>query len=579
MVDRSPLLRLLYGGCHIAVLAITLTHLGCRPQAGRTGSAATSIAPSTPPADSDNRELPGQIRFRDLTERASLHWTYRNGSEANLFTIVESMGGGLALCDFDQDGRLDVIAAGGGEFPSKNEIRGLPMGLLRQLPSGTFENLAEQAQLDGRRHFSHGVAAGDYDQDGFPDLAITGYGGITIYHNRGDGTYEDVSQGSAEFEGGWSTSAGWADVNGDRHPDLLVVHYADWSFDNDPACPGPPPHGRDVCPPRKFHGLPDQLFLSDGQGGFQERGQSSGLTSRWKSIGMAIADIDLDGDLDLYVTNDTDPNDYYRNDGAGQFEEHGLEAGLALGADGNADGSMGIDIGDFDGDGLPDVWVTNFEREVFALYQNLGSGQFQHVSRQVGINRLSGNYVGWGTVFFDADGDGDQDLFVTNGHVIRFPEFSPVEQLPLMLENLSGKQFRNVAETTGDYFVRPHAGRAVSVGDVDGDGDPDLVVTAVNQPLVLLANEAPWKGMAVRLIGRQSPRQPIGATVRLKTGQQTIVQQLTRAGCYASTAADTLFFGLGERTVDEMEIAWPSGLRQVVKPRPGQRDITVIEPQ
>jgi len=558
-------------------LAVMWLSMGCRPQAKSPDSPSPNI--HTQPATPSDREPPSRIRFRDVTEQTGLEWTYRNGSEANLFSIVESMGGGLALCDFDQDGRLDVVAAGGGEFPAARNIRGLPTGLLRQLPTGTFENISDRASLQENRHFSHGVAAGDYDQDGFPDLAITGYGGISIYRNRGDGTFVNVSEGHTEYDHGWSTSAGWADVNGDRHPDLFVVHYADWSFENDPACPGPPPHGRDVCPPRKFHGLPDQLFLSDGQGGFQEQGQSSGLTSQWKSIGMAIADLDLDGDLDLYVTNDTDPNDFYQNNGTGKFEELGLEAGLALGADGNSDGSMGVDIGDFDGDGRPDVWVTNFEREVFALYQNTGNGQFQHYSRQSGINRISGNYVGWGTVFLDADGDGDQDIFATNGHVIRFPESSPVEQLPLMLENLSGKQFRNVAEMTGEYFQRPHAGRAVSVGDVDGDGDPDLVVAAVNQPLVLLANESEWQGLTMRLVGRQSPRQPIGAIVRVRAEQQTLVQQLTRAGGYASTAADTLFFGLGDRSADQIEVQWPSGLRQVIQPDPGRRQFTLIEPQ
>ncbi|OYW17768.1 MAG: hypothetical protein B7Z55_11885, partial [Planctomycetales bacterium 12-60-4] len=188
------------------------------------------------------------------------------------------------------------------------------------------------------------------------------------------------------LKGGWSTSASWGDLNRDGCPDLVVVHYADWSFDNDPICPGPAPHPRDVCPPRRFRGLRDQVFLSDGQGSFHEAGPEVGFDSTGKGIGLAISDVDLDGDLDIYVTNDTDPNGLYRNTGQGQFEEVGLISGVAVGADGNADGSMGVDVGDLTGDGLPDIWVTNFERETFALYQNVGDCSFQHVSRLAGIS-------------------------------------------------------------------------------------------------------------------------------------------------------------------------------------------------
>lgn len=561
------------------VLITMLCVGGCRPRSPGVNPELSSVeAPTVGEERSGSERLP-TIRFEDVTSTSNIDWQYQNGHEANVFSIVESMGGGTALCDFDQDGRLDVIAAGGGKFPAPQEIRGLPLGLWRQQPLADFENVAALAGVDTAAFFSHGVAAGDYDHDGFPDLAITGYGGVTVFHNSGDGTFDNLSHGCPEFTGGWSTSAGWADVNHDRVPDLLVVHYADWSFENHPECPGPPPHHHDVCPPRKFQGLPDQLFLGDGEGGFHEAGMASGIMSVRKGIGMAIADLDLDGDLDLYITNDTDPNDYYRNKGAGHFEEMGLEAGIALGADGNSDGSMGVDIGDYDGDGWLDVWVTNFEREVFALYRNIGGNQFQHVSRQVGINRLSGSYVGWGTAMLDADGDGDQDIFVTNGHVIRFPEFSSVKQPPLILENRGGKEFHNVAESAGSYFSVAHAGRSVSVGDIDHDGDPDLAVLGVHEPLTLLSNVAEWRGLAVRLIGRQSPRQPIGATVRCFAHGRVNTQQLTRGSGYASTSAETLFFGFGDGAADRLEITWPSGKRQVIDPVPVQTHLTVIEPQ
>lgn len=524
-------------------------------------------------------DAPSDLTFLDVADNLGVDWTYRNGEESGRFSIVESMGGGIGLCDFDQDGRLDIVAAGGGQLPGTREIVGLPAGVFRQTPSGRFEDSSQLAGLKGQDHYNHGIAAGDYDNDGFPDIALTGFGGLALFRNQGDGTFQRDDRRRELFSGGWSISAGWGDVNRDGNPDLVVVHYADWSFDNDPVCPGPAPHPRDVCPPRRFHGVPDQLFLSDGSGGFREAGFDAGLRSERKGIGLVIADLDLDGDLDIYVTNDTDPNDLYRNDGRGHFAEVGLQSGTALGADGNSDGSMGVDVGDLNNDGLPDLWVTNFERESFALYRNLGDCQFQHVSRRVGVSNLPGDYVGWGTALLDADGDGDEDLFIANGHVVRFPTHSPVRQLPLLLENLNAERFRNVADVAGPYFRLPHSGRGVAVGDFDGDGDPDLAVSHVNEPIALLSNQASaWRGIRLRLIGRSSSREPVGAVVRLTVGGRVAVQQLERAAGFASTSSNTLFFGLDKDSPDRLEIDWPSGTKQVLESVPGDPLLTVIEP-
>ncbi|MDZ4686470.1 MAG: CRTAC1 family protein [Planctomycetaceae bacterium] len=558
------------------LLCLGLLVPGCNSSSAPPKRENTAVTSSP----DDTFSAPSSIAFRDATQTLGVDWTYRNGEEAGNFSIVESMGGGLALCDFDQDGRLDLVAAGGGSFPRPREIAGLPIGLFRQTPAGQFEDVSQPATLAGSTHYNHGIAAGDYDNDGFPDIAVTGFGGISLFRNLGDGTFQREDLWRDLFSGGWSITAGWGDVNRDGHPDLVVVHYADWSFDNDPPCPGPASHPRDVCPPRRFRGLADQLFLSDGQGGFREVGREAGLRSERKGIGLAIADLDLDGDLDVYVANDTEPNDFYRNDGRGHFDEIGLPSGVALSADGNADGSMGVDVGDLNGDGLPDIWVTNFERETFALYQNLGGCQFQHVSRIVGVSSLPGTYVGWGTVLLDADGDGDEDLFVTNGHVVRFPTHSPVRQLPLLLENREGERFRNVADTVGPYFREPHPGRGVAVGDIDGDGDPDLAVSHVNEPIAMLLNESPeWRGIALRLIGRSSPRQRVGPVVRLTVGTRTVVQQLKCAASYASTSSDTLFFGRGRDAAARLEIDWPSGTKQILETIPDGPLLTIIEPR
>lgn len=550
---------------------------GCQVQSPPSESEIhrqTSGSSSSAASDASAR-----MTFRDVASGLGVDWTYRNGEEARIYSIVESMGGGLALCDFNQDGRLDLIAAGGGSFPGSREITGLPTGVFLQAHTGQFTDVSKLTGLNGQEFYNHGVSAGDFDHDGFPDLVLTGYGGIALYRNQGDGSFLRDCQEEESFRRGWSTSAGWGDFNHDGHPDLFVVHYADWSFDNDPPCPGPPPDGRDVCPPRRFHGLPDQLFLSDGRGGFREVAFEVGVRSERKGIGLAIADLDLDGDLDIYVTNDTDPNDLYRNDGQGHFEEVGLTSGAALGADGNADGSMGVAVGDLDGDGLPDLWVTNFQRESFAFYRNLGDGLFKHVSRLTGISSLPGSFVGWGTAMLDADSDGDEDLFVANGHVVHFPTQSTVRQRPLLLENRHGSRFFNVADTAGLYMRTPHSGRGVAFGDFDGDGDPDLVVSHVNEPVALLSNESPGAGrLTIRLIGRNSPRQPIGAVVRLTVGQRTSVQQVQFSTSYASTSSDVLFFGLGDQRAGRLEIDWPSGIRQVLETLPPGQSLTVIEP-
>jgi hypothetical protein len=517
--------------------------------------------------------------FREVARQSGIEWTYRNGEEAGRFTILESMGGGLALCDYDGDQQMDLVAAGGGSFPGPRELSGHPIGLFRQTDRSKFANVSEPAFGDTKFHYNHGIAAGDFDNDGFVDLAVTGFGGILLLQNRGDGTFAPLEHALTAPAGGWSTSAAWGDLNGDSFPDLFAAHYADWSFDNDPPCRGPEAHPRDVCPPRRFRGLTDQLFLSDGAGGFREVASEVGITSERKGIGTVMADLDLDGDLDLYVTNDTDPNDLYRNDGRGKFEEVGLIAGAALGADGNADGSMGVDVGDYDGDGLPDLWVTNFERETFALYHNLGQLQFQHASRRTGVSGLAGTYVGWGTTFLDSDGDGDLDLFVANGHVVRFPVSSTVLQKPLLLENVDGRRYETVEVSTEPYLNSVHAGRGVATGDIDGDGDPDLAVSHVNEPVALLRNEASdWRGIVVRLVGRRSPRVPTGTIVRLKSGGQSRVQQLHGGGSYASTSAGHLLFGGIGKEGATIDIEWPSGEKQQLAVDPGTRRVTLIEP-
>jgi enediyne biosynthesis protein E4 len=522
--------------------------------------------------------------FVEKTDRAGIRFSYRNGEEAGHFAILESMGGGGGMLDYDQDGKLDLFFPGGGGYSGNREIRGRSPGMFRNEGRWKFTEVTGPAGLTDARYYSHGVAIADFDNDGFPDVLVTGYGGLLLYHNCGDGTYQEVATSASVDDKLWSISAAWGDVNGDGHLDVYVTHYVDWSFSKHPVCRVPQPGGRDVCSPRFFDPLPDTLYLGNGNGTFRDVSAEAGLVQKpghqGKGIGVVMADLDLDGDLDIYVCNDTVPNFLYRNDGHGRFQEIALISGTAMGENGLPDGSMGVDVGDFNLDGLPDLWVANYENESFALYRNEGDCSFQHVSQSSGVAALGGLSVGWGTVFFDFDRDGDEDLYAANGHVIRFPQNSPRLQPPLLLENHQGKRFHDIAATAGRYFSAKHMGRGVAVGDIDNDGDQDLVVVHTNEPVVLLSNETKndhgW--LSVRLIGRASSRDPIGAVLFLETTSGRLMRQVKGGGSYASTSDPRVFFGLGKATIKRLEIRWPSGRKQFVDHIAPNRFMTIVEP-
>ena len=522
-----------------------------------------------------------QARFADVTRESRVGFVYRNGEEAGHFSIVESLGGGVGLFDYDQDGLVDLFAPGGGEFGPGHEIRGLPSVLYRHSGACKFHDVTAKAGISAARFYSHGVAAADCDSDGFSDVVVTGYGGLMFYQNQGDGTFLERTLDAGLTDTLWSSSAGWGDIDGDGSPDLYVAHYANWSFDNHPFCEGPNPDSREVCPPRSFEPLPDVLYLSNGDGTFRDSSAASGLRKDGKGLGVLIADVDLDRRLDIYVANDTVPNFLYVNAGNGKLSDTSLISGASLGASGSPDGSMGVDLGDFNLDGLPDIWISNFERESNALYRNEGKGFFQHISQSTGVTAMGGLYVGWGTVFLDFDRDGDEDLFVSNGHVIRYPVNAPLRQTPLLLENLAGKRVENVAPAAGEFFTTPHMGRGAACGDIDNDGDIDLVVSHTNEPLVLLSNESPntnhW--ISIRLIGTRSSRDPIGATVRVHAGGKVQFRQLKGGTSYGSTQDPRLFVGLGDaKTVDRVEIQWPAGGDQTIEGPAVDEFHTFVEP-
>jgi hypothetical protein len=542
----------------------------------------TSTGPSSEIDSATSKPVADPPKFADLTEQTGIKFTYRNGEEAGHFSILESLGGGLAAVDFDLDGRDDLYIAGGGEFAPEESIVGLPGALFGNRGDWRFVDLTAPARAAAGSHYSHGVARADFDQDGFPDLLITGYGGVDLLHNLGDGTFESIAPEAGLNDTLWSSSAAWGDLNDDGHLDLYVAHYVDWSFDNHPFCPkdASSPDVREVCPPKSFRGLPDTLYFSNGDGTFRDVSAEVGLKTDGKGLGVLLADLDLDDDLDIYVTNDTVPSFLFRNDGGGAFTDRSLMSGTSLSHQAVPQGSMGVDMFDHNLDGLPDLWVVNYENETAALYQNEGDLSFTYVSHRMGINTVGSLFVGWGTCCFDVERDGDEDMFVSNGHVIRYPVKAPLRQTPHLFRNSPGNAFENVASAVGGYMSEPHMGRGASAADFDNDGDVDLAVSHTNEPVALLSNETDAQGgwLSVELIGTTSSRDAVGAVVRVITPQREFIRHWKGGGSYASTGSRRLFFGLGDaEQIEAVSILWPSGVEQRVESPKRDSLIHVVE--
>ena len=531
-----------------------------------------SVGPATvaPAADT------GPPWLRDITAGSGIDFRHRNGEEANQATILESLGGGVALIDFDGDGRLDVFVTGGGFFdgPTKTDIKGYPCRLYRNLGNGKFQDVTQQAGLSRTWAYNHGAAVADYDRDGWPDLVVTGFGQIVLFHNEPDGAggrrFVDVSERMGMKDASWSTSAGWADIDGDGFPDLYVCHYVNWSFANNPVCRGA--EGvRMVCSPHKFKPLVHSLFHNEKGKGFRDVAAEHGFKAEGCGLGVVLADLNGDGRPDIYVANDATNNFLFMNRKGGKLEEIGVRAGAAVDDAGHYNGSMGTDIGDYDGSGRPSIWVTNFQGDLHALYQNLGKEIFSYQSRSAGIAAVGTHLVAFGTGFVDLDNDGWEDIVFVNGHVISNPRFgSTVKQKPVLLRNTvrEGRRYFEDASGRGSEFFRtPAIGRGLAIGDLDNDGWPDLVVSNTNSPVGVLRNIAADSAPKTRWLGVQlkgrDHRDIIGSTVTLEGSTRTLTRFAKGGGSYLSANDPRLLFGLGENEqVRKVTVKWSWGETQ-----------------
>jgi len=533
------------------------------------------------------------VQFIDVTQQANVDFTQQSSATASKY-LLETMGGGVALFDYDNDGRLDIFFTNGakiedvmpdGKLPDKSDPK-FWNRLYHQNADGTFTDVTERAGLSGMSHgyYSMGVAVGDYDNDGFEDIYVTGYGGNILYHNNGNGTFTDVTKKAGVGAGGWSASAGFFDYDNDGKLDLFVTRYLNWSFQTNRYCGEKRPGYRAYCHPDNYDGVTNMLYHNNGDGTFTDVSAKAGIANPvGKGLGVAFADYDDDGYTDIFVANDSVQCFLYHNNGNGTFTEVGLLAGVGYNEDGKTFAGMGADFSDYDNDGRPDIVVTDLSNERYMLFRNNGDGTFRDVTNQSGLGSATLSFSGWSTRFFDYDNDGWKDLFVAQSHVMdTIEKTSPnlkYMQPPLLLRNQFGHFSRVVA---GEVFQQDWAGRGAAFGDIDNDGDIDIVVSNVGQKAYVLRNDGGnrknWIG--IETVGTKSNRDGIGARIKV-VGASGLTQyfSVNTAVGYLSASDKRVITGLGNDSVAKLiEIRWPSGIVQKFENVKARQYLKAVEP-
>jgi len=532
---------------------------------------------------------PVPANFVDVTKKLGILFQ-QVASHTSKKYLIETMGSGVAVFDYDNDGRLDIFVVNGAHLSDPMVKGAIPQKagpqdwnrLYHQKVDGTFEDVTEKAGLQGIG-YGMGVAVGDFDNDGFEDLYVTAYGGNRLYHNNGDGTFTDVTERSGTGGSGWSTSAAWIDLDNDGLLDLVVLRYMQWDFD-DIFCGEHREGRRTYCHPDKFPAATPLIYHNDGGGHFTEDGQKTGLAKPGKELGLGLADYDRDGKIDIFVANDSMPEFLYHNLGSGKFEEVALFAGVGVDGDGRTYAGMGTDFADYNNDGLPDLVVTDLANQMYALYKNNGDGSFSYETYASGLGRVTRLHSGWGVAFIDYDNDGRKDLLIAQGHdldtiEVDFPQLRYRE--PILAAWNSGKGFVDVSAISGNVFQQAWVGRGLAVGDIDNDGRLDAVVTTNNGPLYVLRNETETSNhwLTLELVGHKSNRDALGAEVKIITGMGAQFVTVSTACSYLSSCDKRAHFGLGaERTVKEINIRWPSGIMQTLKNVSGDQILVIDEP-
>jgi hypothetical protein len=527
----------------------------------------------------------GRVLFREIApEESGINWVHDNAFSPEHY-LPETTGAGAAFLDFDNDGWMDVYLVNSG--PCDFFRPRIPLGnaLFRNNRDGTFSDVTDKARVAGGT-FGMGVAAGDYDDDGFTDLYLTSYGRAILYHNNGDGTFSDVTARAGVAAQGWTTSATWLDYDNDGRLDLFVCNYVRYGLDTKTSCSGTPHGKRYYCVPKIFDPVPSFLFHNDGDGRFSDVSAQTGFaTALGKALGVVATDINNDGLVDLVVTNDTAPNYLWMNRGGGRWEDVGPAAGIAFSANGRPRSSMGVDAGDYDGDGWQDLAIGNIDHEIFALYRNRRDESFSDEAPPNGIAAATVVISCWAVKLFDFDDDGWLDLFLANGHpddMLDGSGFGVRYRQPLLVFHNEGGRYRNVSAEAGDVFRKEFSARGLAVGDYDDDGRLDVLVANNGMAPVLLHNESGKRNhwLGVKLQGTACNRDAVGARVTWSAGGVTRQRLKTGGGAYLSSHDPRLVLGLGEAVkLDWLEVAWPRPSARVERwaDIPGDRYLTLVE--
>jgi hypothetical protein len=552
-------------------------HQAAQPRRAASGKgSANTVAPSA-----------STIQFENSIEQSKIKFKLKNSISPQRYTF-ETMTGGVALFDYNNDGLLDIFFTNGAAIPSlEKSDPSYSNRLFRNNGDGSFTDVTEKAGLAGVG-YSMGVAVGDYDNDGFVDLYVTGVNRNQLFHNNGNGTFTDVTAKAGvggfvtTFGKAWSVAAGWFDYNNDGLLDLFVVNYLNYNIKTATHCvqQGLPAY----CSPVDFLGTPNILYRNNGDGTFTDVSQQSHVAQYvGKGMGVAFADYDNDGFTDIFVSNDTFENYLLHNNGDGTFTNVAILAGVAYNAYGSAIAGMGADFRDVDNDGKPDIFETAMFREGFPLYKNSGDGQFQDVSSTAGLSVLTSRSTAWGTGIFDFDNDGNKDLFTANADILdNSMELAhrPYALPNQVFRNRGNMTFEDVSSKAGTAFSIPAAHRGAAFGDLNNDGKVDVVVTVLNGPPEIWMNRSTDRNhwIILKVVGVKSNRDGLGTKVKVTTSLGTQYNQATTAVSYNSSSDKRVHFGLGSAgVVDVIEISWPSGIKQVLKNVTADQILTVTE--